>query len=267
MSDGRVVDVGCGTGGLTAELAARVGADNVAGIDPAGQFVAACREKVPGADVREGVAESLPWGDDEFDAALSSLVIAFMKDPDQGVREMARVVRPGGTVAVCMWDIATGGMAMLNTFWAAAREVDPTVEGERMLAGTWEGDIAERFGRAGLGDVEDGTISARAEYESSRPSGSRLHTGWARRASTSPRSRQNNRTPCARPLARSSRAGPSRWMPAPGTHAGSCPRPEWPTTSVWRTASASWWEAARATPSARCSAASPSCSTATCAAG
>ena len=127
----RVVDVGCGTGGLAVELAARVGDSNVAGIDPAGQFVAACRERVPGGDIREGVAEELPWGDGEFDAALSSLVVAFMKDPDRGVREMARVTRPGGTVAACMWDIAGGGMTMLHTFWSAAREIDPSVTGER----------------------------------------------------------------------------------------------------------------------------------------
>jgi trans-aconitate methyltransferase len=55
----RVVDIGCGPGGLTVELTSRVGADNVAGIDPAAQFVAACRERNPGADIREGVAEDL----------------------------------------------------------------------------------------------------------------------------------------------------------------------------------------------------------------
>ncbi|MGZ4277457.1 MAG: class I SAM-dependent methyltransferase, partial [Solirubrobacteraceae bacterium] len=57
----RVVDVGCGPGGLTRELVARAGAANVAAIDPAPQFAAACRERNPGADVREGVAEELPW--------------------------------------------------------------------------------------------------------------------------------------------------------------------------------------------------------------
>ncbi len=165
-SEGRVVDVGCGTGGLATELAARVGGAKVAAIDPAPRFVAACRERVPDGDIREGVAEELPWADDEFDAALSSLVIAFMSDPDQGVREMARVTRPGGTVAACMWDIAGGGMTMLKTFWMAAREVDPNVEGERKLAGIREGDIAERLGRAGLEEVEEGTISARADYAS-----------------------------------------------------------------------------------------------------
>jgi ubiquinone/menaquinone biosynthesis C-methylase UbiE len=167
ISDGmRALDVGCGPGGLTRELAARVGAENVAAIDPAEQFAAACRERNPGADVREGVAEELPWPDDEFDAALSSLVIGFMRDPDQGVREMARVTRPGGTLAVCMWDIATGGMTMLRLFWDAVREIVPRAEGERRMAGTAEGDIAERFNRAGLDDVIAGALVAHADYAS-----------------------------------------------------------------------------------------------------
>ncbi|MDQ2709383.1 MAG: class I SAM-dependent methyltransferase [Actinomycetota bacterium] len=160
----RVLDIGCGPGGLTLELVTRVGAEHVAAIDPAPQFTAACRDRNPGADVRDGVAEELPWGDDEFDAALASLVLGFMRDPDQGVREMARVTRPGGTVAACMWDTATGGMTMLRIFWAAAELVDPDVEGERRMAGTSEGDIAERFERAGLEDVIGGALAARADY-------------------------------------------------------------------------------------------------------
>jgi ubiquinone/menaquinone biosynthesis C-methylase UbiE len=165
VNDGmRVLDVGCGPGGLTRELAARVGAANIAAIDPAPQFAEACRKRNPGADVRQGVAEELPWADAEFDAALSSLVIGFMRDPDQGVQEMARVTRPGGTVAACMWDIATGGMTMLRMFWSAVREVDPAAEGERRMAGTVEGDIAERLRRAGLDDVDHGALSAHADY-------------------------------------------------------------------------------------------------------
>jgi SAM-dependent methyltransferase len=136
----------------------------VAAIDPAPQFAAACRERLPGADVREGVAEQLPWSDGEFDAALSSLVVAFMRDADAGVGEMARVTRPGGTVAACMWDIAGGGMTMLRIFWDAARAADPAAQGERRLAGTAEGDIAERFGRAGLRDVEAGALTSHASY-------------------------------------------------------------------------------------------------------
>jgi SAM-dependent methyltransferase len=160
----RVLDVGCGPGGLTRELAARVGAANVAAIDPAPQFAAACRERNPGADVREGPAEELPWADREFDATLASLVIGFMSDPDRGVGEMARVTRPGGTVAACMWDTTAGGMTMLRTFWTAARRLDADIVGERRMAGTAEGDIAERFARAGLVDVTAGALDASASY-------------------------------------------------------------------------------------------------------
>ena len=160
----RVLDVGCGPGGLTRELASRVGAAAVAAIDPAPQFAAACAERNPGADVRVGVAEELPWADGDFDAVLSSLVIGFMTDPDRGVREMARVTRPGGVVAACMWDTTAGGMTALRTFWDAVRQVDPGAEGERRMAGTAEGDIAERFRRAGLEDVVAGELAARGAY-------------------------------------------------------------------------------------------------------
>jgi SAM-dependent methyltransferase len=160
----RALDVGCGPGGLTRELVARVGAENVAAIDPAPQFAAACRERNPGADVREGVAEELPWAVGEFDVTLSSLVIAFMRDPECGVREMRRVTRPGGVVAACMWDIAGGGMTMLRIFWAAVREVDSGARGERRMAGTAAGDIVQRFERVGLEDVTGSALTARADY-------------------------------------------------------------------------------------------------------
>jgi SAM-dependent methyltransferase len=160
----KVLDVGCGPGGLTRELARRVGEENVAAIDPAPQFAAACGERHPAADVREGFAEQLPWDDGAFDATLASLVVAFMSDPEQGVREMARVTRPGGTVAACMWDIEGGGMAMLSTFWKAARELDPSTPGERARAGVTRGDLGARFRAAGLTDVVEGEIEAHVDY-------------------------------------------------------------------------------------------------------
>jgi ubiquinone/menaquinone biosynthesis C-methylase UbiE len=160
----RVLDVGCGPGGLTEELVRRVGVDNVAAIDPAPQFAAACQARHPGADVHEGVAEALPWRNDSFDVTLCSLVVAFMKDADQGVREMRRVTRAGGTVAACMWDITGGGMTMLKTFWDAARSVDPSAVGERNRPGVTHGDLGERFRRAGLQNVLEGELEATADY-------------------------------------------------------------------------------------------------------
>lgn len=106
---GSVLDVGAGTGALTAEL---VGRDlDVHAAEPSAAFVASLEARFPGVDVRQAGAEELPWPDETFDVALAQLVIAFMSDAPAGIREMERVVRPGGTVAVCMWD--RDGMEML----------------------------------------------------------------------------------------------------------------------------------------------------------
>ena len=82
----RVLDVGCGPGALTEQLASRVGAELVAAVDPSAPFAEACATRVPGADVRAGGGEQLPWADDSFDAVLSQLVVNFMDDPPGGVR-------------------------------------------------------------------------------------------------------------------------------------------------------------------------------------
>jgi hypothetical protein len=63
-----------------------------------------------------------------------------------------------------MWDIASGGMTMLRIFWQAVRQFEPGVEGERRLAGTFEGDIAARFERAGLENVVGTALAASADY-------------------------------------------------------------------------------------------------------
>jgi SAM-dependent methyltransferase len=160
----RVLDVGCGPGALAVELASRVGEENVAAIDPAPQFVTSCRARIPGADVREGVAELLPWDDGIFDAAMCSLVVAWMSDADQGIGQMARVTKPGGTVAAAMWDLDGDGVQMLSYFWRAAREIDPSIADDPPRAGVREGDLVERFGRAGLQGVSGGTLETSVDY-------------------------------------------------------------------------------------------------------
>lgn len=98
-----VLDVGAGTGALTAELVRR-GVD-AAAVEPSAGFVAALSQRFPAVEVRQAGAELLPWPDEAFDAALAQLVVSFMSDAPAALREMSRVVRPGGTVAVCMWDL------------------------------------------------------------------------------------------------------------------------------------------------------------------
>ena len=159
----RALDVGCGPGSLTAELVRRLGAANVAAVDPSASFVDAAAARNPGATVRRATAEALPFPDGAFDRALAQLVVHFMTDPVAGLAEMRRVTQSGGVVAACVWDHA-GGTGPLGLFWKAARELDPDVDDESKLAGVREGHLAELFEAAGLHDIESTTLSADREH-------------------------------------------------------------------------------------------------------
>jgi SAM-dependent methyltransferase len=161
----RVIDVGSGSGALTRELVARVGADRVSAVDPAELFVAAIRERLPAVRVDLASAEALPYMDSQFDAAMAQLVVHFMAEPLVGVREMARVTRSGGVVAACVWDHA-GGRGPLSVFWDVARELDESVEGETRLVGAREGDLGELFGAVGLREIEEIALSVDVEHPS-----------------------------------------------------------------------------------------------------
>ncbi|MDA0183914.1 class I SAM-dependent methyltransferase [Solirubrobacter phytolaccae] len=125
-----VLDVGCGPGALTAALL-RHGA-RVSAIDPSEPFATACAERNPDADVQVGAAEALPFAAATFDAALAQLVLNFMADAEAGVRELARVTKPGGTVAAAVWDYGDG-MTILRTFWDAAKTIDPEAGDESQM--------------------------------------------------------------------------------------------------------------------------------------
>jgi SAM-dependent methyltransferase len=161
----RVLDVGCGPGALTTELARRLGAGGVSAVDPSVSFVEAARLRHPGVSVQQAAAEVLPFGDRTFQAALAQLVVHFMADPVTGLREMARVTSPGGVVAACVWDHA-GGRGPLSVFWDAAHELDPDVADESQLAGARQGHLVELLGAAGLRDIEESVISSEVEHPS-----------------------------------------------------------------------------------------------------
>jgi SAM-dependent methyltransferase len=159
----RVLDVGCGPGALTAQLVERLGTDAVSAVDPSSSFVAALGARFPGIDVQSGVAERLPYADDSFDAALAELVVHFMDDPVSGLREMARVTRPGGVVAACVWDHAGGG-SPLTTFWQAVHDTDAHAVGEAQLAGAREGHLAQLCESAGLSQIEDTLLTVKVHF-------------------------------------------------------------------------------------------------------
>ena len=163
----RALDVGCGPGALAAALAERLGAGAVCAADPSEPFARACRDRLPGVEVVVASAEDLPFADSSFDAVLSQLVVNFMSDPQAGVREMARVARPGGIVASCVWDYA-GEMTLLRAFWDAAREVEPErgAAADEGVVMRWcgEGELAELWRIAGLDEVSFAPLVVHASY-------------------------------------------------------------------------------------------------------
>jgi SAM-dependent methyltransferase len=163
----RALDVGCGLGALTIELASLLGEDSVAAIDSSDDAVKTCRGRVSRAKVMTAPVEELPFPDRSFDVVLSQLVINLVDDPVAGVREMRRVARPGGVVAACLWD--ANAMPLLSSFWEAAAEVAPEQVGivdERKQVGlrdpAW---LRALWLEAGLGDLSIGKLSTAAMYE------------------------------------------------------------------------------------------------------
>lgn len=105
------LDVGCGNGAFTEMLIERCAPALVHGIDPSEKQLDYARSRSPAnlTQFRQGDAMALPFLNDTFDVAVMSLVIFFVPVPATGVGEMARVVRPGGTVAAYSWDMTGGG--------------------------------------------------------------------------------------------------------------------------------------------------------------
>lgn len=162
-----VLDVGCGTGQLTMELASVAGGKNVAALDPSEAVIAVCRSRVPEADVRVASAESLPFGNGEFDAVLAQLVVNLVDDPPGAVREMARVARPGGVVAACFWD--DDEMPLLRSLWDAARAFAPEAladVSEQAQVGLADVEVLrEWWTAAGLHEVALGQFKVAADYD------------------------------------------------------------------------------------------------------
>jgi SAM-dependent methyltransferase len=200
----RALDVGCGPGALTEALAERLGAACAAAADPSESLLAACADRVPGADVRLAAAADLPWPDATFDVVLSQLVMNFLPDADVGLQEMARVARPGGVVSCCTWDYS-GGMQMLRTFWDAALELDPDAPDEgRVMRYCSEDELAALWAGNGLDEVETGALDVTADYADFEdywiPFTLGAGPGGAYYASLDPQRQQQLRTRCFRRL-------------------------------------------------------------------
>jgi len=103
-SGARVLDVGCGTGELMRRLRAKYPHAVLAGLDPVAEMLAVARDKLSGdEDLRTGYADALPWGAGAFDVVVSCNMFHYISHPVQALREMGRVLRPGGSLVLTDW--------------------------------------------------------------------------------------------------------------------------------------------------------------------
>jgi SAM-dependent methyltransferase len=153
------LDVGCGTGALTATVLAEADPSGILGIDPSDGFLASARARITDrrATFRVGDAQSLPVVAQQFDVVVSALVLNFVSpDPPRAVAEFARVAKERGVVAAYVWDY-TDGMAMIRCFWDAATELDDAAaeQDERRRFELWRPQtLHDLWAEAGLSDVE-----------------------------------------------------------------------------------------------------------------
>lgn len=163
------VDVGCGTGVLTSAILDGCRPSRVVGVDTTDAFLQAARARIsdPRASFEKGDAQKLPEDDRVFDVAVSGLVLNFVPDKDAAVAEMVRVTRPGGTVALYVWDYA-GHMQLMRMFFDVASTLDAKASDfdDGVKAPVCRPDpLAELFARAGLTNVEPRAIDITTAFE------------------------------------------------------------------------------------------------------
>ncbi|WP_245943884.1 class I SAM-dependent methyltransferase [Acuticoccus kandeliae] len=152
------LEIGCGTGALTQAILDRTAPTSLLATDASADFVRHSAETIRDGRVRFEVADAaaLPAAAGSIDIATSGLVFNFIPDRVAALREMARVLRPGGTIAFYVWDYPGGGMGFIDAFWRAAADIDPAAaslnEADRFPFCT-EAGLAALCAEAGLADI------------------------------------------------------------------------------------------------------------------
>lgn len=163
-----VLDVACGTGILAREAARRAGPRGVTGLDCNDGMLAVARAREPAVEWRLGRAEALPFEDGRFDAVVSQFGLMFFEDRERALREMWRVLRPGGRLAVAVFGPLedTPGYAALV---ALLERLFGASIADELRAPFCLGDVAtlrDLFRAAGLADVRIDTVVGRARFPS-----------------------------------------------------------------------------------------------------
>ena len=177
----RVLDVACGTGIVAREAASRLGdEESVTGLDASGGMLAVAERLAPAINWQQGVAESLPFEDESFDAVVSQFGLMFFEDRPKALAEMMRVLAPGGWMAVAVWESLENSqaypaeVALLEEI-AGPRAADalraPFVLGDRQ-------ELTTLFAGAGVVSVEIATHRGTARFPSIRTMVEADLRGW-----------------------------------------------------------------------------------------
>jgi len=153
----KVLDVGCGTGALSATLARVTGAAKIVGIDPSNGFIEYARTQVddPRVTFEVGDAQNLAYPDAAFDRCLALFAVDYIPDAPKAAIEMRRVTKTAGIVATTMWDRSRAN-ELDSCFWDAAAAIDPNAKrsaGRQGSYGSAEA-LSELWNGAGLSDIE-----------------------------------------------------------------------------------------------------------------
>lgn len=163
----RWLDVGCGTGALTATILADAKPASVIGVEPSEGFLATAAQRLGGrAQLHRGSASEMPLASGSVDITVSGLVLNFAPDPDAALVQMRRVTAHGGTIAAYVWDYAAG-MQLIRHFWDAAAALDAKAEAldEAKRFPLCQSDaLTALFSRAGLQQIEVGAIMVDTQF-------------------------------------------------------------------------------------------------------
>jgi ubiquinone/menaquinone biosynthesis C-methylase UbiE len=100
----RLLDVGCGTGALLYAISQRQPDARLSGVDPVPEMLAVARRRLPlEVELRAGWAERLPFESGQFDVVVSCNMFHYIREPDAALREMGRVLAPGGRLVITDW--------------------------------------------------------------------------------------------------------------------------------------------------------------------
>lgn len=176
-----VLDIACGSGVLTRHAFARSGqSGRVVGVDPAPGMIAAANELEPNIEWILGSAEALPFDDATFDCVVSQFGMMFFQDRQKAAREMFRVMKPGGSLAIAVWNSIEHNRAYGDIIAVLDEQVS-TAAGDALRMPYSLGDpdeVINTLSQGGFSDIEFETRAEQAKFPSSRTMVEAELRGW-----------------------------------------------------------------------------------------